>query len=54
MGCGGGIAAAVVDMHQLDARPAPEGPEHQAANAAEAIDANFQGGHQNVGQNLDQ
>ncbi len=36
---GVGVAAGVVDVHQLDAGPAPEGAEHQPTNAAEAVDA---------------
>ena len=37
------VTGVVVDMHQLNARVAPEGTEHQAADAAEAIDADFHG-----------
>jgi hypothetical protein len=38
-----GIATVVVHVHQLDAWPAPEGAEHQAADPSEAVDADAQG-----------
>jgi hypothetical protein len=41
MGGGGCIASGIVHVHQLNAGAAPEGPEHQAANAAEAVDSDF-------------
>ena len=34
------IASAIIDMHEFNARTAPEGPEHQATNPSKAIDAN--------------
>ena len=34
------IASGIIDMHQFNSRPAPEGPEHQATNPSKAIDAN--------------
>ena len=42
---GGGlsITAAVVDVNQLNAGTAPQGPKHQAADAAKAVDADFHG-----------
>jgi len=52
VGGGGGIATVVVDVHQLNAWPAPQGPEHQAANAAEAVDADFHGAALGAGPNL--
>ena len=33
------VASGIIDMHQLDPRPAPESPEHQAANPSKTIDA---------------
>ena len=33
------IASVIIDVHQFDARPAPEGPEHQATNPPKAVDA---------------
>ena len=43
VGGGGGVAAGIVDVHQLNAGAAPQGPEDQAADAAKAIDADFHG-----------
>jgi hypothetical protein len=37
------ITAGIIDMHQLDAGSPPEGPKHQPADAAEAVDADFHG-----------
>ena len=34
------IASGIIEMHQFDAGPAPEGSEHQATNPSKAIDAN--------------
>jgi hypothetical protein len=39
MGGGGRIASGIVHVHQLDAGAAPQGPKHEAANAAEAVDS---------------
>jgi hypothetical protein len=39
----GGIAGRIVHIHQLDSWSPPEGAEHQAAHAAEAVDADLQG-----------
>jgi hypothetical protein len=47
---GGGITSRVVDMHQLDAGATPEGTEHQAADAAKAVDADFHRGPAGPGQ----
>ena len=33
------IASGIIDVHQFDARPAPEGPEDQATNPPKAVDA---------------
>lgn len=33
------IASGIIDMHQFDARPSPEGPEHQATNPSKPINA---------------
>jgi len=41
MGGGVGIAATVVDVHDLDAGAAPQGPKQQPADAAKAVDAEF-------------
>ena len=35
----GRITRRIVDMNDLDAGPAPEGPKDEAADAAEAVDA---------------
>ena len=43
VGGGGGVAAGVVDVDQLNAGAAPQGPEHQPTDAAKAIDADFHG-----------
>ena len=43
MGRGGGIAGVVVDVDHLDAGTAPEGPEQEATDAAEAVDADPHG-----------
>jgi hypothetical protein len=43
MGGGGRITAAVVHMHQLDAGATPQGSKHQAADAAESVDADAHG-----------
>ena len=42
---GGGlsITAAIVDVDKLNAGTAPQGPKHQAADAAKAVDADFHG-----------
>ncbi len=57
---GGGlsITAAIVDVDKLNAGTAPQGPKHQAADAAKAVDADFHGaeptmavmGHQTLNQ----
>jgi hypothetical protein len=43
MGGAADIARRIVDVHQLDAGATPQGAEHQPADAAEAIDADFHG-----------
>jgi hypothetical protein len=37
------IAGGIIDVHQLDAGPIPEGTEDKAADAAKAVDADFHG-----------
>jgi len=54
MGGGGGITAAVVDVHDLNAGPAPEGAEHQPSDAAEAVDPDAHGPVLQVAPTLDQ
>lgn len=39
VGCRGRITRRIVDMNDLNAGPAPEGPEDEAADASEAVDA---------------
>jgi hypothetical protein len=39
MGARSRISGWVIDMHELDARTPPQGPEHHAANAAKTIDS---------------
>ncbi len=43
VGGGVGVTGRVIHMHQLDAGAPPQGPEHQAADATEAVDADFHG-----------
>jgi hypothetical protein len=43
VGGGVSVAAGVVDLDQLNAGAAPQGPEDHAADAAKAIDADLHG-----------
>jgi len=43
MGGGVGIAGRIIDVSQFDAGAPPQGREHQATNAPEAIDAAVHG-----------
>jgi hypothetical protein len=44
MGGGLGVAGGVVDVDDLEARLTPKGPEDQAADAPETVDAEFHQG----------
>ena len=43
MGGGGGITGRIIDVDQFNAGPPPEGTEDEAADAPEAVDADFHG-----------
>ena len=43
VGGGVGIPGRIVDMHQFDAGSPPQGTEDEAADAPEAVDADFHG-----------
>jgi hypothetical protein len=40
MGRGSSVANRIVDVHEIDTGPPPQGPEHQPTNPTEAVDAN--------------